>query len=124
MKQLFEQLTTPEVMAEALAVLMAALLATALAAYTKRWLRPLTTRDGVSRWARRCVVAGMVLAPSLYGLLLILGIRVLFSSFQLPTGLIDVAMDLATVLVLVRLSVHLLSVSLGPNSWIRGGSFA
>ena len=119
MKKLFEQLTTPEVMAEALAVLMAALLATALAAYIKKWLRPLTTREGVSRWARRCVVAGMVLAPSLLGLLLILGLRVLFSSFQLHTALIDVAMDLATVLVLVRLGVHVLSVSLGPNSWVR-----
>jgi small-conductance mechanosensitive channel len=119
LKKLFEQLTTPEVMAEALAVLMAALLATALAAYIKKWLRPLTTRDGVSRWARRCVVAGMVLAPSLLGLLLILGLRVLFSNFQLHTALIDVAMDLATVLVLVRLAVHVLSVSLGPNSWVR-----
>jgi small-conductance mechanosensitive channel len=119
LKKLFEQLTTPEVMAEALAVLMAALLATALAAYIKKWLRPLTTRDGVSRWARRCVVAGMVLAPSLLGVLLILGLRVLFSNFQLHTGLIDVAMDLATVLVLVRLAVHVLSVSLGPNSWVR-----
>ena len=28
-------------------------------------------------------------------------------------------MDLATVLVLVRFAVHVLSVSLGPNSWIR-----
>jgi hypothetical protein len=34
-KKLFEQLTTPEVMAEALALLMAALLATALAHYIK-----------------------------------------------------------------------------------------
>jgi small-conductance mechanosensitive channel len=119
LKKLFEQLTTPEVMAEALAVLMAALLATALAAYIKKWLRPLATRDGVSQWARRCVVAGMVLAPSLLGVLLILGLRVLFSNFQLHTALIDVAMDLATVLVLVRFAVHGLSVSLGPNSWIR-----
>jgi small-conductance mechanosensitive channel len=119
LKKLFEQLTTPEVMAEALAVLMAALLATALAAYIKKWLRPLATRDGVSQWARRCVVAGMVLAPSLLGVLLILGLRVLFSNFQLHTALIDVAMDLATVLVLVRLAVHVLSVSLGPNSWVR-----
>ena len=41
MKKLFEQLTTPEVMAEVLALLMAALLATALAHYIKNWLRPL-----------------------------------------------------------------------------------
>jgi len=118
-KQLFEQLTTPEVMAEALALLAAALLATAVAQYIKRWLRPLAARDELPRWPRRFVVAGMVLAPSLLGLVLILGLRVLFASFDLPTALIDIAMDLATVLVLVRFALHVLSVSLGPNSWIR-----
>ena len=61
----------------------------------------------------------MVLAPSLLGVVLILGLRVLFASFDLPTALIDIAMDLATVLVLVRFALHVLSVSLGPNSWIR-----
>ena len=61
----------------------------------------------------------MVLAPSLLGLLLILGLRVLFASFGLHTALIDIAMDLATVLVLVRFGCTCLSVSLGPNSWIR-----
>jgi small-conductance mechanosensitive channel len=119
LKNLFEQLTTPEVMAEALALLMAALLATALAHYIKSWLRPLAARDDLPRWPKRFVVAGMVLAPSLVGLVLILGLRVLFASFDLHIGLIDVAMDLATVLVLVRFVVHALSVSLGPNSWIR-----
>ncbi|MEO8018228.1 MAG: mechanosensitive ion channel domain-containing protein [Pseudomonadota bacterium] len=119
MKQLFEQLTTPEVMTEALLLLAAALLATALAHYIKNWLRPLAARDDLPRWPKRFVIAGMVLAPSLLGLVLILSLRVSFASFDLHTGLIDVAMDLATVLVLVRFVVHALSVSLGPNSWIR-----
>jgi small-conductance mechanosensitive channel len=118
-KQLFEQLTTPEVMAEVLALLMAALLATALAHYIKNWLRPLAARDDLPRWPRRLVIAGMVLAPSLLGVVLILGLRVLFATFRLPTALIDIAMDLTTVLVLVRFALHVLSVSLGPNSWIR-----
>jgi small-conductance mechanosensitive channel len=118
-KKLFEQLTTPEVMAEVLALLMAALLATGLAFYLKNWLRPFATRDDLSRWPRRVVVAGMVLAPALIGLLLVLGLRALFAAFDLHTGLIDIALDLATVLVLVRFAVHVISVSLGPNSWIR-----
>jgi small-conductance mechanosensitive channel len=65
------------------------------------------------------VIAGMVLAPALIGLLLILGLRALFGAFDLHTALIDIALDLTTVLVLVRFGVHVLSVSLGPNSWIR-----
>jgi small-conductance mechanosensitive channel len=119
LKKLFEQLTTPEVMAEALALLMAALLATALAHYLKNWLRPLAARVDLARWPRRIVVAGMVLVPALIGLLLILVLRAAFAAFDLQTGLIDVALDLTTVLVLVRAGVHVLSVSLGPNSWIR-----
>ncbi len=119
MKQFFEQLTTPEVMAEVIALIMAALLATALAHYIKRWLRPLAERSDLGIWSRRLVIAGMVIAPSFMGVVLILGLRALFVSFGLRVELIDVAMDLATVLVLVRFGVHALSVSLGPNSWIR-----
>jgi small-conductance mechanosensitive channel len=118
-KNLFEQLTTPEVLAEVLALLMAALLATGLAHYLKNWLRPMSARPNQGRWSRRLVVAGMVLAPSLLLVLLVLGLRVLFASFALPTSVIDRALDLATVLVVVRFVVHALSVSLGPNSWIR-----
>jgi small-conductance mechanosensitive channel len=119
LKKIFEQLTTPEIMAEVLALLMAALLATALAHYIKRWLKLLAARPGVDRWQQRFIVAGIVLAPSLLGVVLVLGLRVLFGSFGLHTLVIDGALDLATVLVLVRFAVHALSVSLGPNSWIR-----
>jgi small-conductance mechanosensitive channel len=118
-KDVFEQLTTPEVMAEVIAIIMAALLAFALASYIKRWLRPLTVRTDLSRWPRQFVIVAMVLAPAFLGVVLILAVRALFGSFGLPTEVIDTAMDLATVLVLVRFGVHVLSVSLGPNSWIR-----
>jgi small-conductance mechanosensitive channel len=119
LKQIFEQLTTPEVMAEVIALIMAALLAGALAHYIKRWLRPLAARSDLARWPRRLVIVGMVLAPSFMTLVLVLGLRALFAAVGLRVELIDIAMDLATVLVLVRFGVHSLSVSLGPNSWIR-----
>jgi small-conductance mechanosensitive channel len=118
-KQLFEQLTTPEVMAEVLALLMAGLLSMALAQYLKRWLKPLAARLTGDRWQLRFVVAGMVLAPSLIAVVLVLALRVVFASFSLPVSVIDRALDLVTVFVLVRTAVHVLSVSLGPNSWIR-----
>ena len=106
-------------MAEVIALIMAALLATALAHYIKRWLRPLADRADSGPWSRRMVIAGMVIAPSFMAVVLVLGLRVLFAYFGLRVELIDIAMDLATVLVLVRFGVHILSVSLGPNSWIR-----
>ncbi len=119
MKQFFDQLTTPEIMAEVIAIIMASLLASALAHYIKRWLRPLGARADLPRWPRRAVIAGMVLAPSFMAVVVILGLRALFEYVGLPYGLIEVAFRLATVLVLVRFAVHAISVSLGPNSWIR-----
>jgi small-conductance mechanosensitive channel len=118
-RELFEQFTTPEVLAEAVAIVMAILLASALAHYIKRWIRPLAARPDLPRWPLRFAVAGMVLAPAFIAVVLILGLRALFASVDMPTALIDVALDLATVMVLVRFAVHALSVSLGPNSWFR-----
>src|SRR5689334_1859771 len=106
-------------MAEVLALLMVGLLSLSLAHYLKRWLRPMAARANIDRWQLRFVVAGMVLAPSLICVVLVLGLRVLFGSFSLHTEVIDKALDLITVMVLVRFAVHALSVSLGPNSWIR-----
>jgi small-conductance mechanosensitive channel len=118
-KQTFEQLTTPEVMFEVIALIAVVLLAFAIAHYIKRWLRPIAARADLPRWPRRMVIMGMVLAPFFMALVLILGLRASLARLDLPFGLVDIAMDLATVLLLVRLVVHVISVSLGPNSWFR-----
>jgi small-conductance mechanosensitive channel len=118
-RELFEQATSPEVIAEAIAIIMAVLLASGLGQYLKRWLRPMAARPDLGRWQNRFLVAAMVLAPSFLAVALILGLRALFAWLDMETRLIDLALDLATVMVAVRLLVHMLSVSLGPNSWIR-----
>jgi small-conductance mechanosensitive channel len=118
-KRFFDQLTTPEVMYEVLAVFFAALLAVLLAQVIKKALRPLATRASLARWPRRLIVVAMVLAPAILAVVLILGLRPMFTSFDLPVGFIDLAFRLATVLLIVRAVVHIVSVSLGPNSWMR-----
>jgi small-conductance mechanosensitive channel len=118
-KQIFEQLTTPEVMAEVVALIMVLLLAAALAHYLKNVLRPIGARTDLALWPRRLVIIGMVLAPAFMAVVLILGLRFLFGGFDMPIGVIDIAMDLATLFLVVRFGVHALSVSLGPNSWFR-----
>jgi small-conductance mechanosensitive channel len=118
-REIFEQFTTPEVLFEALAIIAAVLLAVGLSVYLKRWLRPLATRPDIPLWPRRLAVAAMVLAPSFLAVALLLGVRAAFASYRHPIGAIDVAMDLATVMVFVRLSMHVISVALGPNSWMR-----
>jgi small-conductance mechanosensitive channel len=102
-----------------IALIAVVLLAFAIAHYIKRWLRPIAARADLPRWPRRMVIMGMVLAPFFMALVLILGLRASLARLDLPFGLVDIAMDLATVLLLVRLVVHVISVSLGPNSWFR-----
>jgi small-conductance mechanosensitive channel len=106
-------------MAQLLALLAAALLAGGLAFYIRKWMRPMAHQTNQGRWARRLWVAGMVLIPFILSVVIVVALRMLFGGFSMPTGVIDRALDLATVLVLVRFGVHTLSVSLGPNSWIR-----
>jgi small-conductance mechanosensitive channel len=118
-RDLFEQLTTPGILFEVIAIFAAIGLGSGLAHFIKSWLRPFTARADVGRWPKRLIVAGMVIAPSFVTLVLLLGLLPLFGSFDLPNALIDIAKDLATVFVLVRFGVHVLSVSLGPNSWVR-----
>jgi small-conductance mechanosensitive channel len=118
-KRFFDQLTTPEVMYEVLAVFFAVMLALLLAQVIKKALRPLATRASLARWPRRLIVIAMVLAPALLAVVLILGLRPLFANFDLPVAFIDLAFRLATVLLIVRAVVHIVSVSLGPNSWMR-----
>jgi small-conductance mechanosensitive channel len=119
LKELFDQLTRPEIGAEVVSILLAALLAYLLAIYVKKGLRPFATRGDLSQWTRRFVVAGMVVAPAFLAMVLLLALQPLFATFDLPVGLLDMAFRLATVLVIVRFVVHLISVSLGPNSWLR-----
>ncbi len=119
MKNIFEQITTIEVMTQLLALLAAGLLAAGLAFYIRKWMRPKAHQSNQGRWPRRLWIAGMVLVPFLLSVLTVVGVRMLFAAFSMRTGLIDRALDLATVLVLVRFAMHALSVSLGPNSWIR-----
>jgi small-conductance mechanosensitive channel len=119
LKEFFDQLTRPEIMAEVVAVIMAGLLATGLAHYVKNGLRPFSTRGELPQWTRRFVVAGMVVAPAFLAMVLILALQPLFTTFDLPVKLLDLAFRLVTVLVIVRITVHMVSISLGPNSWLR-----
>jgi small-conductance mechanosensitive channel len=118
-KRFFDQLTTPEVMYQVLAVFFATVLALLLGQVIKKALRPLATRASLARWPRRLVVVAMVLAPALLIVVLILGLRPMFANFDLPVAFIDLAFRLATVLLIVRAVVHIVSMSLGPNSWMR-----
>jgi len=61
----------------------------------------------------------LIEAPLLLALLLLLLLRTWVAGVGSDTALLNIAMELAATLVLVRLAMYLLRLGLGPDSWMR-----
>ena len=61
----------------------------------------------------------MIEAPLLLALLLLLLLRTSVAAVGSATTLLNISMELAATLILVRLGVYLLRLGLGPDSWLR-----
>jgi small-conductance mechanosensitive channel len=117
-RDLFQQLASPEILAEVIAVLVTALVAVLGSQLVKRWANKRQT-DGHPRWQNVLVEAMTLLSPSFIAAILLLIVRGVFTTMQLHTALLEVALQLVVALALVRLAVYVLRLVLGPNSWIR-----
>ncbi|MBV9912843.1 MAG: mechanosensitive ion channel [Sinobacteraceae bacterium] len=115
----FARLTTPETLAQAIAIACAGLIALAGAQLFKAWDR----RRGAARaegWQADIHEGAIIVAPYLVALIVLLVVRWLLGSAHGHTAVVDTALQLTTALVLVRLGVYLLRVMMGADSWIRG----
>jgi small-conductance mechanosensitive channel len=119
-QSLFAQLTAPHVLGQLMAVLLAVGVAIA-AGYTLRhwWQARAAALDGTA-WQTRAAKGAAIISPIVLALLLVLVARAIFAAQQLPTNSLDIAMQLITALILVRLAVYLLRLVLGEHSWLRG----
>jgi small-conductance mechanosensitive channel len=117
-RDFFQQLASPEILAEVIAVLVTALVAVLGSQLVKRWANKRQT-DGHPRWQNVLVEAMTLLSPSFIAAILLLIVRGVFTTMQLHTALLEVALQLVVALALVRLAVYVLRLVLGPNSWIR-----
>jgi small-conductance mechanosensitive channel len=122
LKGVFLRLTSPQILSEVLAIVLAGLIALAGAHLVRTWHRKyLTTAptDRQSLWQLQVLEGTVILAPFLVALIVLLIVRAVLGSVHTHTAVMDTALQLATALVLVRLGVYLLRVMLGPESWIR-----
>jgi small-conductance mechanosensitive channel len=67
----------------------------------------------------RLIDITLIETPVLVALAAMLVARTVIAALGVPATLLDIAMQLATALILVRLSVYLLRLALGPRSWLR-----
>jgi len=101
-----------------LAVIALMLVAAWLSAVlVKRW-RVRHAPLAVGARARVAEIA-LIEAPIVIALLTLLIERTVVAAFGYATTLLDIAMQLVSVLILVRLGAYLLRLALGPVSWMR-----
>ena len=119
-KELFLRLTSPDVLAEVVAIAVAALVALAGAQFVRSWHRRQVQPARSATWQSQALEGTVIAAPFLVALIVLLVVRGILSSVGAHTAAIDTALQLTTALVLIRTGVYLLRLMLGPESWIRG----
>jgi small-conductance mechanosensitive channel len=67
----------------------------------------------------RLIEITLIETPALVALATLLVARTVIAAVGVPATLLDIAMQLTTALILVRLSIYLLRLALGPRSWLR-----
>jgi small-conductance mechanosensitive channel len=116
---LLARMASPEILVELLAILAVV----AGAYFAGHLVRSRLRRDGSAAalppWQKTIVEGSVILAPLVTALVLLLVVRGVAGLLHADHTLPDIALQLATALVLVRLAVYLLRLLMGPDSWIR-----
>ena len=122
LKGVFLKLTSPQTLAEVIAIVLAGLIALAGAQLVRNWHRKyLANSSPVSQdaWQLRVLEGAVLLAPFLVALITLLIVRGALVLLDTPATVINTALQLTTVLGLVRLGMYLLRMMLGSDSWMR-----
>jgi small-conductance mechanosensitive channel len=119
LKDVFQRLTSPEILAEVIAIVVAGLVALAGAQFVRGWHKSHPPESRHSAWQGQVMEGTVIVAPFLIALTVLLIVRGILTAVGTHTAAVDTALQLTTALVLIRLGVYLLRLMLGPDSWIR-----
>jgi small-conductance mechanosensitive channel len=120
LKKALATATSPEVLTEIVAIAIAALIAVVGAQLMRAWQkRQAGGLDGPAGWRANLLEGTVLLGPLLIAMVILLTIRGILGTVGMRTLVVDVALQLVTALVLVRLGVHLLRLWLGGETWLR-----
>src|SRR2546421_56639 len=123
LRGVFLRLTSPQILAEVLAIGLAGLIALAGAPLARTWHRKQISSASSTQqplWQFQVLEGTVILGPFVVALIVLLIVRAVLAMVGSHTAVVATALQLTTALVLVRLGVYLLGVMLGPESWIRG----
>ncbi|MGC4028865.1 MAG: mechanosensitive ion channel [Steroidobacteraceae bacterium] len=117
LQQLFAQLASPAALTQIVLITVAVLGALAAGHFAQvRFARSALARE--HGWESRVTGGVVVVMTAFAATFLLLIARALLGFTQFAPKLIDIALQLAAALLLVRLGVYLLRLALGPASWV------
>ena len=120
LKSFFVRLTSPEILAEVIAIVIAGMIAVAGAQAVKEWHKRHGQADTTSPGAGRFIEAAVQVAPFLLALIVLAIVRWVLGMADMHTAVVDIALQLTIALIFIRMGVYLLRLSLGGDSWVRG----
>src|SRR6202051_2923570 len=115
----FATATDGEVLLQLGVLALAGLAAMGSAGIVRRWRARNLALLNLRGARARLIEIALIEAPVMVLLLIVLVARTVIAALGVPATLLDIAMQLATALILVRLSLSLLRLALGPRSWLR-----
>jgi small-conductance mechanosensitive channel len=116
-KALFERATAPELLAQILLIAAIVLASMAVGHFARQWFKRGGFAAQTGRQPRVLETCVAVTAPFV-ALVLLLVTRALMAGRH-PVEVIDTALRLGTVLLIVRLLVHLVAAAMGRTNWLR-----
>jgi len=111
--------TAGEVVLQLGIVAISVLAALAANGIGRRWRSRNLTLLNLRGARARLIEIALMQSGAITALLLMLVARTVIAARGSPATLLDIALQLATTLILVRLAIYLLRLALGPRSWLR-----
>jgi len=113
----FVRLASPQTLTQGIAILVAVLAALAAGQAVKAWRRRLAAPLDPGSWASQVLEGAFIVVPILLALVLLLAAHALLAAVSSETSVVDTALQLTTVLLLVRIGVYGLRLLLGTETW-------
>ncbi|HEY1283806.1 MAG TPA: mechanosensitive ion channel domain-containing protein [Steroidobacteraceae bacterium] len=120
LKTFFVRITSPEVLAEVIAIVIASLIAVAGAQAVRAWQKHHMPADAAASGSGRMLEAAVQVAPFILALMVLALVRATLHWLNMHTAVVDIALQLTIALIIVRLGVYVLRLSLGGESWVKG----
>ncbi|HEV7714536.1 MAG TPA: mechanosensitive ion channel domain-containing protein [Steroidobacteraceae bacterium] len=120
LQSFFGRLSSPEVLAEVIAIVLASLIAVAGAQAVRAWHKRHAPPDSNATAWPRIVEAAVQIAPFFLALVVLAIVRWTLRAMSMHTAVVNIALQLTIALIIVRFCVYLLRLSMGGESWVKG----